>query len=238
MEPGVTGGGVLVGAEGIASLRGLRCLCSWSGGKDSCLALHRAQQAGARVEWLVSMLIEGGERSRSHGLRADLIRAQAQSLGLRLTTVAASWANYEARFIGALSELATEGIEAGIFGDIDGQEHLEWEHKVCAAAGLTAALPLWQGERLSLVEEFVAAGFSTRIVMVRDGVLPPDYLGRTLDLELAAELQGLGVDASGENGEFHTVVVDGPCFRRPLAIEPGERVLRDGCWFLDFAVPA
>jgi len=181
------------------------------------------------------MFAEDGERSRSHGLRAGIIRSQADNLGLRLAAAATSWNDYESNFIRILRDLKDQGIEAGIFGDIDIQEHLEWEQKVCDAADMASALPLWQGERLSLVREFVNSGFETRVVAVRADALPPEFLGRVLDVELAEEFVRRGVDACGENGEFHTVVTDGPCFRRPIRIEPRERVQIGGVWLLDVA---
>jgi uncharacterized protein (TIGR00290 family) len=211
-------------------------MVSWSGGKDSCLAMHRAARAGARIEVLVNMKVEGGERSRSHGLRSGVIDAQARAMGIRLEGAATSWGDYEANFVGILRRLASEGIEAGIFGDIDLQAHLEWEEMVCGKAGLIPVLPIWQGGRMELVREFIVAGFRTHIVALRAESLSPDYLGRPFTLELAREFEAMGIDACGENGEFHTVVTDGPLFRYPIEILPGWRVLREGYWFLDFDV--
>ncbi|MBS3800532.1 MAG: hypothetical protein KGY40_06055, partial [Thioalkalivibrio sp.] len=116
----------LLGAEDLPSLAGRRCMVSWSGGKDSCLAMHRAARAGARIEVLVNMKVEGGERSRSHGLRSGVIDAQAKAMGVRLDGMATSWDNYEANVVSILGRLVSEGIEAGIFGDIDLHAHLDW----------------------------------------------------------------------------------------------------------------
>jgi uncharacterized protein (TIGR00290 family) len=195
--------------------------------------MYRAMQAGARVEWLVNMLIEDGKRSRSHGLRRDIIEAQSAAMGIQLAGAPTSWDEYEATFIDTLHALADEGIRAGIFGDIDIPDHLDWERKVCEAAGMSAVLPLWQGNRMELVREFVSEGFVALIVAVRAEALSPDYLGKALDIELAEEFRRLGIDPCGENGEFHTVVIDGPCFAEPIGIVTGDRVLRSDCWFLD-----
>lgn len=224
----------MLGTAQLAKLKGKRCFVSWSGGKDGCLAMHRAVQAGARIEVVVNMMVESGDRSRSHGLRSAIIEAQARSMGLRLESVATSWEAYEKNFIGILQRIREQGIEAGIFGDIDLQAHLDWERMVCDLVGITPALPLWQGERKMLVREFLDAGFETRLVAVRADFLSPDYLGQAFSLDLAETFEKRGVDACGENGEFHTVVTDGPCFRQSLEIVPGERVLKDGYWFLDF----
>ncbi|NBB94757.1 MAG: diphthine--ammonia ligase [Planctomycetes bacterium] len=211
-------------------------MVSWSGGKDSCLAMHRAARAGARIEVLVNMKVEGGERSRSHGLRSGVIDAQAKAMGVRLDGMATSWDNYEANVVSILGRLVSEGIEAGIFGDIDLHAHLEWEEMVCGKAGLIPVLPIWQGGRMELVREFIEAGFRTHIVALRAELLSPNYLGRPFTLDLAREFQAAGIDACGENGEFHTVVTDGPLFQYPIEILPGRRVLKEGYWFLDFDV--
>ena len=228
--------GSLLGRESLRSLVGKRCAVSWSGGKDSCLAACRAVKAGARVEVLINMRVEGGERSRSHGLRRGVIEAQAETMGRQLIGVGTSWKDYETNFVTVLRRLAAEGIEAVIFGDIDLQAHLEWEEMVCFQAGLIPVLPVWQGGRMELVHEFTGAGFETRIVALKAALLSADYLGHRFTYDLAAEFERQGIDACGENGEFHTVVTGGPLFRRPIELVPGERVLRDGYWFLDFAV--
>jgi uncharacterized protein (TIGR00290 family) len=212
--------------------------CSWSGGKDSCLALHRAVAAGGRPRCLLTAMVEHGTRSRSHGLRDELLQAQAAALGLELRLVATSWAGYEAAVGGAIEALAAEGVRDGVFGDIDLAEHREWCVRVCAAAGARAHHPLWGGARRALVDEVLALGYDARIVAVRDGVVDAALLGERLTAELAAELEAAGVDACGELGEFHTVVVDGPAFAAPVRVRAGRRELRDGCWFLDLAPAA
>ncbi|MDF2697483.1 MAG: hypothetical protein K0S65_5866 [Labilithrix sp.] len=193
-----------------------RALCSFSGGKDSCLALWRAQQAGLDVGALLVMFEESGERSRSHAIPPTVVMRQAESLGLELVTRNASWKDYEAVFVEALKTLRTEGYEVAIFGDIDLQAHREWEEKVCAAAGLTASLPLWQLERAALVKEVLDAGFRARVVCVDSRYLGDDFCGREYDASFLADLPP-GVDACGENGEFHTLVYDGPNFRTPVS---------------------
>jgi uncharacterized protein (TIGR00290 family) len=209
---------------------------SWSGGKDSCLAMHRAIRAGVKPACLFTMFTEGGQRSHSHGLLKEVILAQAAAMGLRAVSRAASWADYETAFIDGLTELRAAGSAVGVFGDIDLQHHLEWVQRVCRTAGVTAYEPLWQGVRRELLAEFMAAGFQATLVAVKGELLGPEFLGRTLDMELVGELESLGVDASGEKGEYHTVVTDGPTFSAPLKLERKGNVLRDGYWFLDVAV--
>jgi diphthine-ammonia ligase len=213
--------------------------CSWSGGKDSAMALHEAARAGAVPRLLISMMIEGGERSRSHGLSREVLAAQAAAVGLPVEFGAASWSGYEAELLRVLGTSLDDGGPAvGIFGDIDMEDHRQWVERVCGLVGAEACLPLWQRDRRRLMDEVLAAGFKAVIVAVRDGVLPPELLGKTIDAELVAEIERLGSDAAGENGEYHSLVVDGPLFDRRLEIELGERSLRDGVWFTDVRLAA
>jgi diphthine-ammonia ligase len=207
--------------------------CSWSGGKDSCLALHRALKAGAELKCLVTMFTEEGERSRSHGLARSVLEAQARALGVPLLTRSASWSDYEPAMVELLRSAGELGARSAVFGDIDIERHRAWEEDVSRRAGLTAHLPLWQSDRMGLLEEWWQAGFEAVIVVAREGVVDRRYLGRVLDRQTASELAATGVDACGEDGEFHTVVTGGPLFAQPLAIERGEHVLRSGCWFQD-----
>ena len=194
---------------------------SWSGGKDSCLALHRARMAGAKPACLLTIISEDGMRSRSHGLRRDVIEAQAAAMGIPLLTRCATWAGYETAFIDALHEIREKGIESGVFGDIDFPPHLEWEEKVCAQADIRPYLPLWGDARPALLHEFIALGYKALIIRVNENKLNRQFLGRIIDRKIIAEFQKIGIDPCGENGEYHTVVVDGPTFSRPLPVTTG-----------------
>lgn len=195
-----------------------RAFCSWSGGKDSMLALHRAREAGFAVEALLSMFDESGERSRSHAISPALMRTQAAALGLPLVMRQAGWSDYEAVFVDQLRQFAAAGLTHGLFGDIDLQPHRDWEERVCASAGLRAELPLWGQPRRALVDALLALGYRARVVCVDARFLGADFCGREFDAAFVAELPP-GVDACGENGEFHTFVFDGPRFARPVAHE-------------------
>lgn len=210
--------------------------CSWSGGKDSCLALYRARANGAIPAYLLTMLVEDGQRTRSHGLAVAVVRQQAQSLGIPLAYAATSWSDYETSFIRLLREVRAQNIQVGVFGDIDIDDHRAWEEKVCAAATLKACLPLWKAERRALLDEFLGLGFCATIVAVKANTLGPEFLGRRLSNELTNQFAEQGLDPSGENGEYHTVVTDGPLFAHPLLLEPQDSILRDGYWFLDLQI--
>ncbi len=218
------------------SLKGKSAFCSWSGGKDSCLSLYRAIQSGIKPERLLTMFTEGGERTRSHGIIREIIEAQAASLGIPLHTRQSSWSAYEEKFIDAACEIRKSDITHGIFGDIDIERHKSWEEKVCAAASIIPVLPLWQGQRSSLLHEFITAGFKALIVAVNDEKLPAKHLGRVLDQQLIDEFIETGIDPSGEEGEYHTVVVEGPILRNPLHLQAGKTVLRSGYRFLDYSL--
>jgi len=190
---------------------------SWSGGKDCCLALHRARASGLDVRILLAMFDETGARTRSHAVPHEVMRAQAEALGLEQVAPRASWADYEPTFIDTLTDLRGRGITDVVFGDIDLAPHREWEEKVCAAAGVTPHLPLWEEDRRSLADEVLGLGYRAIVVCTDDRWLDASWCGRAYDLALIGSLPD-GVDPCGENGEFHTFVTDGPLFRTPVRV--------------------
>jgi uncharacterized protein (TIGR00290 family) len=192
-----------------------RVFCSWSGGKDSCLAFHVAGDAGAAPEVLVSMFEPCADRNRSHGVPEALIAAQAQALGVELRSPRAAWLDYERVFASTLAGLRAEGFGHGVFGDIDLEAHRAWEERLCSGAGMRASLPLWQWPRARVVAEVFARGIDAVCVCVNTRYLPATFCGRRYDADFVAALPP-GVDACGENGEFHTFVTDAPRFRRPV----------------------
>lgn len=212
-----------------------RAAVSWSGGKDSYLALHRSLSSYDVVA-LITMFDEHGARSRSHGLRPQILEAQADRLNLRICKGRGSWATYEEGYLRALDEARALDISHVIFGDIMYAENREFPERVCAAKGLTAVEPLWGEPTDQLFREFVLTGADARIVTVRESVLDQSWLGRRLTLELEASLAAAGADPCGEHGEYHTVVVDAPAFTHPIALTPRECVSRHGCWALDLSL--
>jgi len=190
----------------------LHTFCSWSGGKDSCLALYKAIQQGQVPGVLFTMMVEGGEVSRSHALPRSLLEAQARQLGLPIVFRSATWNDYEDTFIEMLKEFKTAGIDQGVFGDIDVEPHLEWVQRVCKVAGITPIHPLWKAPRRALLEEFIALKFKATVVVVNESMLDASFLDRTIDAATVADMEKAGIDASGEAGEYHTVVTGGPLF--------------------------
>lgn len=210
----------------------IRFFCSWSGGKDSCLALFRMIKTGNVCEGLFTMIDETGEHSRSHGLPPDLLRKQSQALELPITTAAANWNSYENEFKKKLEYFKTNGLKHGVFGDIDLEPHRAWVDRVCSECNFTAHLPLWQEKRRTLVSEFIGADFKALIVVVNTNMIPERFLGRVIDHKLVCELENIGVDACGENGEFHTFVYDGPLFSNPVDFRITDIIAKDEYRFL------
>ncbi|MGE7926739.1 diphthine--ammonia ligase [Lysinibacillus xylanilyticus] len=207
--------------------QGHKFIASFSGGKDSVLALYKAMKVGEAVG-LIVMLEEEGERSRSHGMPPELIRAQAKSIGLPVYTAAASWIEYEKVFMSLLEKAKNQGAEVLVTGDLDMPEHGCWHDKVTKNAGLKLGMPLWEMDHREAVEEFINLGFVTIIVTVNLSLgMREEDLGRTLTHEYIKELEARGIDPCGEGGEFHTTVLDGPMFKQPIPVRKCE-IIRNG----------
>jgi diphthine-ammonia ligase len=185
---------------------------------------------------MITMFDPEAARSRSHGLRPEVLDGQADRLGLRRMTGCGSWATYDGAFSAVLADAAALGITHVVFGDILFEEHRRWAERMCEPFGMTAVEPLWGLATDDLFEQWVASDAEAWIVTARAQYLDESWLGRPLCRDMAAELKRLGVDACGERGEYHTVVVNAPLFRTPLALRATGRVLRSGCWALDVRV--
>jgi diphthine-ammonia ligase len=211
-------------------------LCSWSGGKDSCFALMQAIQQGYHAAVLLNVLNEKGQISRSHGIPTAILQLQAKAAGLPIQLVASSWADYEEKFTTTLGQLKTNyNLQYAVFGDIDLQPHRDWEEKVCHNAGLTAILPLWQQDREALVMQMLTAGIKTIIVSCNE-TLGANFLGRLIDEQCIADLKNAGVDVCGENGEFHTLVLDCPLFTAPITVAVTQKIKHEKYWFATLEV--
>ena len=201
-------------------------LMSWSGGKDSALALNEILKGGGRrVASLVTTLTEGEERVPIQNVPRELIERQAEALGLPLRLVHLSKhapnAEYEQKLSGALEEFRAAGVEEVAFGDIFLEDVRAYREALLKRAGLRGLFPLWGRETGALAREFVASGFRAVVTSVDARRLDASFVGREFDEKFLAALPA-GVDACGENGEFHTFVSDGPIFRRPVAFNFGE----------------
>ncbi len=214
-----------------------RALVSWSGGKDCALALHRVRQDGsARVDGLLTTVTDGYDRISMHGVRRALLEAQAAAVGLPLTTVrippACTNADYEALTGDALAAYAAGAGESIVFGDLFLADVRAYRERLLRPHALAAHFPLWGEDTAALARRFVALGFRATLVCVDPAQLDPRFAGRAFDDALLDELPP-GVDPCGERGEFHTFVHDGPVFRQPVPVLPGEVVERGGFVFAD-----
>jgi diphthine-ammonia ligase len=209
----------------------MNALCSWSGGKDSCFALIQAMQEGIVPKVLLNVLNEEGNISRSHGIPKHILQQQAEAAQLPMKMISSSWQEYEKHFTDALSSLKNEfQLSNAVFGDIDLQAHRDWEEKVCANAGLTAVLPLWLQDRKQLVLQMLSAGIETIIVSCNE-TMGERFLGETLTESLVEEIEKLGVDPCGENGEFHTLVLNCSLFKNRIDVKVKEKKLHANYWF-------
>jgi diphthine-ammonia ligase len=210
----------------------VKVLSSWSGGKECALATYKAISQGHEVLYLLNFVSEDGERSRSHGIKASVVALQAEAVGLPVIQVKTSWENYEENFKKAVRELRNKGIEGGVFGDIDLEEHREWVERVCSEVGMKAFLPLWGIKPEELIEELLRLKFKAIIVATR---LDKQLLGKVLDKALIRQISRLGSHPCGESGEYHTFVTEGPIFKKPLKVTRGESRKRNDIWFWDIS---
>ncbi len=213
-------------------------ISSWSGGKDSCLACYKAIKQGYNVKYLLNFISKESKRGCFHGIESRLMQMQADAIGLPLIQkeVSPDMQEYEKEFKTGISELKPEGIRGMVFGDIYLDEHKEWVERVCGDLDITPIEPLWDKPPLSLVEEFIDLGFKAIIVSAQADKFNQDFMGREVDKSFIAELVSRNICPCGENGEFHTLVVDGPIFKKGIEIIEGRPILKDGFWkhwFLD-----
>ncbi len=214
----------------------INAFVSWSGGKDAALSYHRVKEK-FQVTHLLNMVAEDGKVSRSHGIRTGILRMQSEAMGLHIVQPKSSWETYEEEFKKALAGLKDKGVVAGIFGDIDLEEHREWVERVSRESGMEAVLPLWgEKKREDLIEELIGAGFETIVVATKKDLLGSEWLGRGIDRDFIRDISEInGVDISGEGGEYHTLVVSGPIFKKRIKILKSEKVTRDQRCYLDIS---
>ena len=209
---------------------------SWSGGKDSTLALWTLRRQRLEPVALTTTVTETYDRISMHGVRRELLAQQAEVVGIPLVEVVIPPACvndvYETRMAHAFAAAPLSGVDAVAFGDLFLEDVRAYREGQLAAAGKRGLFPLWGRDTAALAQEFLEAGFEATLVCVDPRALDPAFAGRRYDERLLAELPS-GVDPCGENGEFHTFVHAGPIFARPIACGRGELVERDGFVFCD-----
>ena len=201
-------------------------VASYSGGKDSALAVHRAILLGMEPMALMTTYDADAGRSWFHGIPEALLRDVGEALGVPARLIVTSGETYARSFEAALRDAHEMGASACVFGDIDIEEHRQWCAQRCDAAGLEAVFPLWGQPRAQLVSSLIDAGFCARITVVDTRWIPATFLGLDLTHEIAERIAATGADVCGENGEYHTFVYDGPTFSRQAAFAPGAVVCK------------
>jgi uncharacterized protein (TIGR00290 family) len=210
---------------------------SWSGGKDSTLALRALrEEQSVEPRALITTVTSSYERISMHGVRRSLLARQAVALGLPVAEVEIppGCANslYERLWVDAFASADLEGVEAVAFGDLFLEDVRRYREVLLARAGKEGVFPLWGRDTTRLAREFVAAGFRALVVCVDAKQLDGSFAGREFDEGLLADLPA-GVDPCGERGEFHTFVYAGPGFLEPIGCAVGDVVERDGFVFCD-----
>jgi uncharacterized protein (TIGR00290 family) len=199
-------------------------MLAWSSGKDSAWTLHVLRQHRISVSALLTTVNQQFDRVAMHGVRRELLEAQAQSIGIPLWTVPLPWpctnADYESRMAEMCRRAVAQGFDAIAFGDLFRRDIREYRERQLAGSGLTPIFPLWELPTAQLARDMIAGGLRARLSCVDPKSLGRSFAGREFDSALLADLPSR-VDPCGENGEFHTFAYDGPIFRTPLTIGAG-----------------
>ncbi len=218
---------------------------SWSGGKDSALALHElTRDPRYEVVAIMTSLSDEFRRISHHGVREELLEAQADAIGLPLIKIyLPSGKNtpctnevYEEIMSQAMDDLKSRGVFTVGFGDLFLEDLRAWREQNLAKAGMSGVFPIWKRNTQRLAREIIEMGFKAFLSCV-EGKIGPGFAGRPYDERLLQDLPE-GTDPCGEYGEFHSYVYNGPCFARPVAIEVGEIVMRDGRYYADLLAVA
>ena len=199
----------------------MKLIASWSGGKDSCFALHKAIQQGHNVQNLLIMMQDKG-KSNFHMISTELLDAQSEALNIPITKTPTTPETYEQNFTQSLQNAKENGAEGIITGDIfDVALHeAGWLDKITKEIGLKPVRPLWHRDTTEVLDEFINEGFKATVVRVKTDLLGMEYLGKTLNRQFYNDLKKLGnIDLCGERGEYHTFVTDGPIFKKKIEIQ-------------------
>ncbi|MEW6170301.1 MAG: diphthine--ammonia ligase [Candidatus Omnitrophota bacterium] len=208
--------------------------CSWSSGKDSCLSLYKAQQAGYEIKYIFNFISQEYKRVSFHGAKSELVKLQAEALGIPLMQRQTTQTNYEEIFTKTLQELKDKGINKIVRGDIHLIDLKDWVANICSKNGMDVVSPIWDKPTKEILNDFIEAGFKAIITSTQADKLGQDWLGRYVDKKFIDDLLKLpSVDLCGENGEYHTFVFDGPIFRQRIELSNVEKIKRDNYWFLE-----
>lgn len=197
----------------------MKFVMSYSGGKDSILALHHMVAGGHEPLALLVAFREEAGRSWVHGMDPAMLTAVSYALGIPLMRCNVAGATYGEDMEAHLRKAKAMGAEACVFGDIDIEDHCRWDEARCSAVGMKAVLSLWKRDREENVQEVIDLGYRCLVKCIQTSALPNSFLRQPLTCALLEKMRPFGVDLCGENGEYHTLVVDGPIFRHPVEVE-------------------
>jgi uncharacterized protein (TIGR00290 family) len=202
----------------------VKTVLAWSSGKDSAWALHVLRQSGVEPGALLTTVNQQAGRVAMHGVRRELLEAQAEAAGMPVWQVELPWpctnADYEARMAEACRRAVAEGFRRIAFGDLYLRDIREYRERQLAGTGLEPVFPLWNLPTGQLARDMIAGGLRARLSCVDTRVLGREFAGRDFDVSLLAEMPP-AVDPCGENGEFHSFCYAGPMFKAPIAVETG-----------------
>lgn len=205
----------------------IKAIFCWSGGKDSAMALHTVLQENKyEVKYLLTTINGQNKRIAMHGVKEDLLDAQAQAIGipqLKVYTYEATNDAYEKAMEQTLLQAKAEGIRYVIFGDIFLEDLRTYRENNLAKVQMKAVFPLWKQDTAYLVNQFIDSGFKTITCCINDACLTAQHVGRLITQDFIRKLPG-GVDPCGENGEFHTFCFDGPIYKQAIPIEAVQKV--------------
>jgi uncharacterized protein (TIGR00290 family) len=219
-----------------------KALFSWSGGKDSALALYELmKRADYEIAALLTVLTRDYDRTSMHGVRRVLLEQQAQSLGFALEKVLisrnSSNQEYECKMRDVLERYQAAGICSVVFGDVFLEDLRKYRENNLSKIGMTGVFPIWKTDTAELAHTFIDAGFKAVITCVDSNVLDKTFIGRAFDERFLSGLPS-DIDPCGENGEFHSFVYDGPIFRHSIQYTTGEVVLREKRFYYCDLVPS
>jgi uncharacterized protein (TIGR00290 family) len=220
-----------------SDLTSIPVVISWSGGKDSCVALYEIRREQKyRVAGLLTTVTRDYDRISMHGVRRLLLERQAASLGIPLHQVfisqGATNEEYEMKTAEALARYRARGIDSIVFGDLFLEDIRTYREKFLARHNVRGLFPVWRRDTTAFMKEFLELGFRAVVTCVDSRVLDQSFAGKIIDESFLSSLPSK-VDPCGENGEFHSFVFDGPMFALPVKFSRGETVLRDSFWFSD-----
>lgn len=200
-------------------------IVSWSGGKDSCFALHEAILNGYNISYLLNFISKESKKVRFHGTEAKLIQLQAKAIGIPLLQKETSWDEYERDFKNAIKSI--DGVRGMVFGDIHLQEHKDWTDRVCKELGIESVEPLWGKDPEMIFLGFLDRGFEATIVSVKSDLFDKSWLGQKINKDFLKYLKKNNIDICGENGEYHTFVTNGPLFKKKIKISVNEMIRKE-----------